>query len=220
MTRTSWFVFDAYGTLLDVESAGRRLDPPHALPPGLISVWRAKQLEYTWTLQAMRAYRDFEVLTDDALDYAVAATGSSCGAVERLRDAYLHLEPFPETLAVLKALKMSGSRLAVLSNGTAAMLARALDSAGISPALDDVISVDGISTFKPDPRAYEHALDRLGAEPSEIRFVSANAWDAAGAQRAGLDATWINRTGRPPEYGLVAASGERQDLRRLLTTLP
>jgi 2-haloacid dehalogenase len=218
VTRTSWFLFDAYGTLLDVESAGRACDPQD-LPPGVTSVWRAKQLEYTWTSQAMGAYRDFEVLTAEALEYALSATGARRGAREGLRHAYLELEPFPETLAVLKALRDSGLRLAVLSNGTAAMLATALDSAGICPFLDDIISVDEISTYKPVPRAYSHAIERLGAEPSEIRFVSANAWDAAGAQRAGLDATWINREGRPGEYGLVTASGERQDLRRLLTTL-
>jgi 2-haloacid dehalogenase len=217
MTVTSWFVFDAYGTLLDVESTVSRFDPELALTPGFTAVWRAKQLEYTWTLQAMGAYRDFWALTGDALDYAIATMGAKDVPREKLHDAYLHLEPFPEVLDVLKALKASGLRLAVLSNGTAPMLASALDSAGISPSLDEVISIDEIGIYKPDPRAYRRAVERLGVETSQIRFVSANAWDAAGAQRIGLNATWINRRGQPPEYGLADTSGQREDLRGLLT---
>jgi 2-haloacid dehalogenase len=211
MSRTSWIVFDVYGTLLDIESAAGRD------PSGLTAIWRAKQLEYTWTTQAMGPYRDFRALTADALDYAIAATGASDARRDELSDAFLRLEPFPEVGDVLSALKGSARRLAVLSNGTAPMLAGALERAGISPYLDEVISVDEIRTYKPDPRTYTYAVERLGAETAQIRFASANAWDAAGARQAGLEAVWINRTGRPAEYGMAASDGVRHDLRRLLT---
>jgi 2-haloacid dehalogenase len=99
------------------------------------------------------------------------------------------------------------------------MLTRALDGAGISPSLDHVISVDEIGTYKPDPRVYRHAVERLGVETPQIRFVSANAWDAAGARRAGLEAIWINRQGQPLEYGLADTDAEHEDLRGLLKAL-
>lgn len=219
MTFKRWFVFDAYGTLLDVESVAHVCDPKRALPPAFSAVWRAKQLEYTWTLQAMGAYRDFWTVTSDALDYAIAATGVSGFSRETLRDTYLRLDPFPEVLDVLQALRARGMRLAVLSNGTTRMLTRALDAAGVSPSLEHVISVDEISTYKPDPRVYRHAVERLGAETSQVRFVSANPWDAAGARQASLETSWINRRGQPSEYGLADTGSQHEDLRGLLTAL-
>src|SRR5687768_1200443 len=144
MTLERWYLFDAYGTLLDIESAAHRCARDRALPPAFSAAWRAKQLEYTWTLQAMGAYRDFWTVTGDALDYAIAATGARGIPRESLRNAYLRLDPFPEVLGTLRALTACGMRLAVLSNGTTPMLTRALDGAGISPSLDHVISVDEI----------------------------------------------------------------------------
>ena len=150
--------------------------------PRSAPLWRAKQLEYTWTLQAMGEYHDFWKVTGDSLDYAIAATGASGSHRRRSAMRFCDLDPFPEVLDVLQALRAHGMRLAVLSNGTTRMLTRALDAAGVSPSLDHVISVDEISTYKPDLRVYRYAVERLGVETSQIRFVSANAWDAAGAR--------------------------------------
>lgn len=216
----TWCVFDAYGTLLDVEAAVRRCDPDGALPPSLSAVWRAKQLEYTWTLQAMGAYRDFWSLTEESLDYAISATGATGAPRQELLDAYLRLDPFPEVLDVLTALRASGIRLAVLSNGTPDMLASAFEAAAVRPLLDAMISVDEIGIYKPDPRVYRHAADRLAADASRLRFVSSNAWDVAGARRVGLEVFWVNRARRPAEYGLRDECVELADLRGLLALSP
>jgi len=213
MAKSTWFLFDAYGTLLDVEPAVGRGPADREL----IAVWRAKQLEYSWTLQAMGKYRDFWTLTGEALDYATATYGASEAAGGQLRAWYLHLEPFPEVPEVLRALGAAGHGLAVLSNGTAQMLAAVFDEAGLSSSFDEVISVDEIGIYKPDPRVYWHALDRLGVDSSQVRFVSSNAWDAAGARAIGLDAIWINRRGRPGEYGITGVAGQTNDLRGLLS---
>ena len=176
-------MFDVYGTLLDVDAAVRRCDPGGALPDGFSQSWRAKQLEYSWTLQAMGAYRDFAAVTSDALDHVIAATGAGAALRRSLLDAYGSLDTFPEVGFVLRALLDAGARLAVLSNGTAPMLARALEAAAIGRWFETVISVDEIGVYKPDPRVYSHAAQRLAAPASQIDFVSSNAWDAAGARR-------------------------------------
>ena len=209
-------VFDAYGTLLDVDSAVRRCDPGRALPVGFSQRWRDKQLEYSWTLQTMGAYRDFAALTGDALDHVIAATGAGAELRESLLEAYDRLDPFPEVGFVLRALLDSGARLAVLSNGTAPMLARALDAAGIATSFEAVISVDEIGVYKPDARVYRHATQRLAAGASELDFVSANAWDAAGARRCGMRVTWVNRRAGPDEYHLADTASTVADLRGLL----
>jgi 2-haloacid dehalogenase len=210
------YLFDVYGTLLDVDSAVARCDTGETLPAGFSALWRAKQLEYTWTLQAMGSYREFSSVTRDALDYAIAATGATVASREGLLEAYHHLDAFPEVTDVLRALKASGSHLAVLSNGTAEMLGRALEHAGIGVLLDMTISVDEIGVYKPDPRVYLHAINRLGVPPAQIRFVSANAWDAAGALRCGLRVARVNRSAAPDEYLLSRASAPLDDLRGLL----
>lgn len=212
MAAAEWIVFDAYGTLFDLETSVRRTDPARALPAGFALQWRAKQLEYTWMAQAMGDYRDFWTLTGAALDWTISATGASGAPREELMDAYLRLEPYPEAGAALRALGRSGARLAVLSNGTAAMLDAALGAASLAPLLDMVISVDEIGVYKPDPRVYRHAKQRLGVPAAQIRFVSANPWDVAGAGRCGLHVVWVNRRGAPPEYDLAAAAVEVADL--------
>ena len=206
MAGAEWIVFDAYGTLFDLDTSVRRGDRARALPAGFASRWRAKQLEYTWMAQAMDDYRDFWTLTGAALDWTIRAMGASDAPRDELMSAYLKLEPYPEAAEALRALGESGARLAVLSNGTAAMLEAALGAARLAPLLDMVISVDEIGVYKPDPRVYRHAAQRLGAPAAQIRFVSANAWDAAGAGRCGLDVVWVNRHGAPPEYGLDAGA--------------
>jgi 2-haloacid dehalogenase len=210
------FVFDAYGTLLDVDSAVRRCDPGASLPDGFSQRWRSKQLEYSWTLQAMGAYRDFATLTADALDYVIRATGAGGALRERLLASYRSLEAYSEVEEVLCALRRDGARLAVLSNGTAAMLASAFAAAGIGGFFEQTISVDEIAIYKPDPRVYHHAAARLAIPASRIRFVSANAWDAAGARRCGLRVIWVNRQKVPDEYELGDSASSVVDLRGLL----
>ena len=212
------YAFDAYGTLFDVHSAVARhasLCGPQAAR--LSQTWRTKQLEYTWTRTAMGRYRDFHALTMEALDFALAAVpGAHRDAREALLDAYRTLDCYSEVPRVLSALKGQGHRVAILSNGTAAMLADAVGSAGIGDLLDDVISTDEISIFKTAPQAYALVTDRFGVTPSEVFFQSSNRWDIAGATAFGFVCNWINRTGQPDEYADLPPVKVLADLTGLL----
>lgn len=195
-------VFDAYGTLFDVNAAVRR----HADAVGpeaarLSELWRTKQLEYSWVLSLAGRYVPFWALTERALDYVLALHPEVDRAVrERLLDAYRDLDAFPEVPGVLTALRERGIRTAILTNGDAAMVDRAVASAGLADHLDAVISVDAANVFKTHPEAYRIALDRLGVRAGEVLFCSSNRWDIAGATAFGLTCAWVNRRGLPDEY--------------------
>ena len=211
-------VFDAYGTLFDVHSAVRR----HATvlgsrADGVSQLWRARQLEYSWVSTLAGRYRDFWSLTQDALDHALAAHGIEDPPLRAsLLDAYLALEAYPEVPGVLTRLREAGVRTAVLSNGSPMMLERAVKSAALGDLLDDVLSIDEIQVYKPDPRVYAFACERLGCTPDAIAFQSSNAWDAAGAAAFGFHVHWINRAGLPREYAALGPVLPLADL----STLP
>lgn len=196
--RPAALVFDAYGTLFDVHSVTAAAE---SLWPGkgaaLSQLWRTKQLEYTWLRSLMGRYEDFARVTADALDYACAALGLALEAVQRARllEAYLHLATFPEAAAALGRLR--GIRLAILSNGSPAMLEPLVFNAGLHGLVTDVLSVDEVKIFKPDPRVYRIAVDRLGVPAKAIGFVSSNCWDAIGAKAFGFRTFWVNRSGAP-----------------------
>lgn len=219
--RHSAFVFDAYGTLFDVHAAVRRhaerIGPDGQL---LSEIWRAKQLEYSWTRTLMGAYRDFWQLTEEALDFAFARVPSADRALRAdLLEAYWHLDCYPEVPSVLKALKAEGARLAILSNGSPAMLDAAVRSAALDQVLDEVFSVDAVRRFKTEPAVYDMVATAWRLYPSAVSFQSSNRWDVAGAARFGFRTVWINRSNQPDEYldlrpdvilssldGLIAAS--------------
>jgi 2-haloacid dehalogenase len=163
--------------------------------------WRRKQLQYSYQVAQMDAYEPFWEVTTRALDYALAQYGLDPAADERDRivEAYNHLSPYPDAAPTLERLGDAGYTLTVLSNGNPSMLERLADNAGLTPHLDDIISADEVSTFKPAPAVYENAARRLGLDIGACRLVSANAWDAAGAGNAGMGVAWINRRRDPPE---------------------
>ncbi len=214
MTGIGACVFDAYGTLFDVHSAVGRLSAD--IGPGaddLSKLWRSKQLEYTWLRALMGRHRDFWQVTGDALDYALAGTGvDPAGIRDRLMDAYLTLDAYPEVPPTLVRLKNAGMKLAILSNGEPAMLDAAVKGAGIESLLDDVLSVEAVGVYKPHPSVYRLAADRLGVAPSAIAFQSSNAWDVHGASCFGFRPVWVNRTGAPPERLPGGAEHELQSL--------
>lgn len=191
-------VFDAYGTLFDVHSVVARCEE---LWPGkgsaVSQLWRAKQLEYTWQRTLMGRYQDFERVTADALRYSCEMLALDCGqpALDALMDEYRRLKPFAEVLRTLPQLK--SRKLAILSNGSPEMLAAVCRHNGLDAILDAVLSVDGLKIYKPDPRVYAYAADRLGVDKRRIGFVSSNCWDACGAKSFGFRTFWINRTGAP-----------------------
>ena len=189
-------VFDAYGTLLDVRSATARL--AHELDGKAEQVgtlWRQRQLEYTWLRSLMRRHGDFWAVTRDALDHAFGALGlrDDDDLKNRLMDAYLSLDAYPDVAPALAELRRAGMRTAILSNGTPAMLKAGVRSAGIGDSLDAVLSVEDVGIFKPDPSVYQLACDRLGLERDRICFVSSNGWDVAGAATFGFQTVWLNR---------------------------
>lgn len=196
--RPAALVFDAYGTLFDVHSVTAAAE---SLWPGkgaaLSQLWRTKQLEYTWQRSLMGRYEDFAHVTAAALDYACDALNLPLGEAKRaqLLKAYLHLATFPEVAAALGRLR--GIRLAILSNGSPAMLEPVVFNAGLHGLITDVLSVDEVKIFKPDPRVYRIAVDRLGVPAKAIGFVSSNCWDAIGAKAFGFRTFWVNRSGAP-----------------------
>ncbi len=196
------FVFDAYGTLFDVHAAiahHREAVGPDA--DRLSEIWRAKQLEYTWTLTLAGRYLDFWTLTERALDYALPRTPTADRAVRsKLLDAYLALDAFPDARACLRELKRRGLRTAILSNGSPHMLDAAVAAAQLGGALDAILSVDAIRLYKPRPEVYRLATDAFAVGPGEVVFASSNRWDVMGAATFGFRAVWINRAGAPDEY--------------------
>jgi 2-haloacid dehalogenase len=195
--------FDAYGTLFDVFSVtalGEELFPGKG--DALARLWRWKQLQYSMLLSLMGRHRDFWRLTEDGLVYAAKSLGLDLTPDRRARllDAYLALAAFPDVKPGLAALKARGLRLAILSNGEPRMLEAAARSAGIIDLLDAVLSVEEVKIFKPSPRVYQLAPERLRMRPGELGFVSSNSWDIAGAASTGLETFWIQRrAGEPPE---------------------
>ena len=195
-------VFDAYGTLFDVHAAvARHAEAIGPKAQAFSDLWRVKQLEYSWVVGLMGRYEPFWTLTERALDFALAKHPEVDPTLrEKLLDAYRDLDAYAEVPGVLARLRAAGVTTAVFSNGDAAMLERAVSSAGLAELLDAVLSVDPARTFKTAPAAYQLVLDRLGAARERVLFFSSNRWDIAGAAAFGFDAVWVNRTGQPDEY--------------------
>lgn len=195
-------VFDAYGTLFDVHSAASTIE---RLFPGrgtqLSQLWRAKQLEYTFLRTLGERYVDFWAITESSLQYACDALMLPLdpGARHRLMQAYTELSPFAETLEVLLALRESQRQLAILSNGSPAMLQALVASAHMENLFARVLSADAVRQYKPAPAVYELACRSLSLPAQRIVFVSANGWDAAGAGWYGFRPYWVNRQAMPIE---------------------
>lgn len=219
--RHSAYVFDAYGTLFDVHAAVRR-HAERVGPDGqlLSEIWRAKQLEYSWTRTLMGAYQDFWKLTEQALDAAFARVPSADRSLRaELLEAYWHLDCYPEVPAVLRALKAEGARVAILSNGSPAMLEAAVRSAALETVLDEIFSVDAVRRFKTDPAVYDLVATNWRLYPSAISFQSSNRWDVAGAVCFGFRTVWINRSNQPDEYDDLPPDVILPSLQGLLTAV-
>ena len=194
-------VFDAYGTLFDFASAARGC--ADVLGDGidrLTALWRDKQLQYTWLRALQGRHADFWQVTGDALDFALATLGiDKPGLRGRLMDLYLRLDAFPEVPDVLRRLKKAGMRTAILSNGSPAMLDAVVKSSGLGALLDAVLSVEAVGVYKPHPKVYQLAVDRLAVPAAAIAFQSSNAWDAYAASAFGMRVVWCNRYAAQPE---------------------
>lgn len=209
-------VFDAYGTLFDYGAAAASCrDVLGGRFARLTALWRDKQLQYSWLRAIEGRHADFWAVTGDALDYALSALGlADTDLRTRLMNLYLTLAAFPEVPDVLRRLKASGLKTAILSNGTPKMLAAAVENAGIGASLDAVLSVEEVQVYKPNAKVYSLAVERLGLPAEAIAFVSSNGWDAWAAADFGMRAFWCNRQQQPPERlpgepaAVIASLGE------------
>jgi 2-haloacid dehalogenase len=211
-------VFDAYGTLFDFASAaaGAR-DVLGDRTQEVTTLWRDKQLQYTWLRGMQGLHADFWQVTGDALDWTLDTLGlAEPGLRERLMQLYLELEAFPEVPDVLATLKAQGYRTAILSNGSPAMLASLVDSRNLRSVLDHVISVEEVGVFKPARAVYQRCVDVMGVPAAEIAFMSSNAWDAWAASAFGMRVFWCNRYGQRPER----LPGKPDAMMRSLAELP
>lgn len=196
------YVFDAYGTVLDVHSAAAL----HAEEVGpdfqdFSDLWRTKQLEYSWVRTLMGEYVTFWQLTEEALDYALSKMPAVNPALKPvLLDAYLRLDCYPDVPGALAGMKAQGFKLALLSNGSPDMLQSAVSSAGLGHILDELFSVDSVGHFKAHPLAYTIFKEKWQLNAPDVSFVSSNRWDVAGARKAGFRTIWLNRTNLPDEY--------------------
>lgn len=186
-------VFDAYGTLFDVHSVVQACD---ACWPGkgtqLSQLWRAKQLEYTWLSSLMGHYRPFSKITRDSLEWTCESLKLNAypEQLDTVMESYLDLDLYPDVRETLGRLD---GRKAILSNGSPDMLVPLVENSRLG--FDAVLSVDEVRTYKPSPKVYQLAIDRLGTR--DIAFVSSNCWDALGAKSFGFEVYWINRAGAP-----------------------
>ncbi|MFL5259562.1 MAG: haloacid dehalogenase type II [Hyphomicrobiales bacterium] len=191
-------VFDAYGTLFDVHTPVRKLAAeigPKA--DALTRLWRQKQLEYTWLRSLMGVHADYWKVTGDALTYALASEEiDEPGLKEELMVLYLKLDPYPDALPALTALKSRGMRLAILSNGSPSMLDSTVRHAGLDKHFEHVLSVEDVGIYKPSRRVYRLAMQKLALHDAPaICFLSANPWDAQGAAQFGFQSVRIDRFG-------------------------
>lgn len=198
-------IFDAYGTLFDVAGAARVAaeepgrDALAQVWPQIAADWRAKQLEYSWLRAVTGDYVSFWQVTQDGLDWAIERAGLSedLELRERLLALYWELPAYKEAPFVLARLQAAGLRSAILSNGNKDMLEGTVDSSGVGSFLEEVISVESVSTFKPARIVYDLVGQRMGCAVSDVLFVSSNGWDIAGAQAYGFETAWVNRSGLP-----------------------
>ena len=187
-------VFDAYGTLFDVQSVAGVTEaafPGHG--DAITQIWRLKQLEYTWLRSLMGRYEDFWTVTCDSLAYTLETLGLAATPelIAGVAEAYDRLALYPEAVQALE--QLAPLRLAIFSNGSPAMLERLIAQAGVGGLLELVISVDDVGAYKPDPRGYAHVEKRLGLSRDEILFVSSNGFDIAGAKAHGFRVARIER---------------------------
>ena len=191
---TKALIFDAYGTLFDVNSAADKCkDKIGEDWENFANFWRTTQLEYTWLRSLMRRHRDFWKITEDSLDKSMKVFGVDKNMKNELLNLYKVLSPYPEVKNVLESLKEQNFKLAILSNGTPALLNELVASNNLNNLFDDLFSVEEVKVFKPDSKVYEIPTKRYNIKANQITFLSANTWDVSGGGNYGYNSVWVNR---------------------------
>jgi len=187
-------VFDAYGTLFDVNSAAEKCKGKIGDKwEGFANFWRTTQLEYTWLRSLMKRHKDFWQVTEDSLDKSMKAFKIDSSMKSELLNLYKVLSPYPEVKEVLKQLKVKKYKLAILSNGTPALLSELVKSSNLENIFDDLFSVEEVRVYKPDSKVYDLPIKKYQIKPDEVAFLSANTWDVSGGGNYGYNAIWVNR---------------------------
>ena len=194
MKKIKAIIFDAYGTLFDVNSAAEKCKEKLGDKwEGFANYWRTTQLEYTWLRSLMRRHKDFWQITEDSLDKSMNFYNIDNSMRSELLSLYKVLSPFTEVRDALKELKQSNYKLAILSNGTPDLLNELVVSNQLKDIFDDIFSVEEAGIFKPDSKVYDLPINKYNIEKNEVLFLSANTWDVSGAGNYGYNTVWVNR---------------------------
>ena len=192
--KTKAVVFDAYGTLFDVNSAAEKCkDKIGTKWEAFANFWRTTQLEYTWLRSLMKRHKNFWQVTEDSLDKSMRVFKINKNMKNELLNLYKILTPYPEVKGVLEDLKKKNFKLAILSNGTPALLNELVATNKLSNLFDDLFSVEEVKVYKPDSRVYEIPVKKYNVKANEITFLSANTWDVSGGGNYGYNSVWVNR---------------------------
>ena len=187
-------IFDAYGTLFDVNSAAEKCkDKIGDKWEGFANFWRTTQLEYTWLRSLMKRHKNFWQITEDSLDKSMKTFNIDSAMRNELLNLYKALSPFKEVPETLKKLKERNLRLAILSNGTPSLLTQLVKNNNIDNLFDDLFSIEEVGIYKPDAKVYDLPIKKYKIEKSQVAFLSANTWDVSGGGNYGYQAIWVNR---------------------------
>ena len=194
MMKTKAVVFDAYGTLFDVNSAAEKCKDKIGVKWEIFAnFWRTTQLEYTWLRSLMKRHKNFWDVTEDSLDKSMKVFNINKNMKNELLSLYKILSPYPEVKEVLEDLKKKNFKLAILSNGTPDLLNELVESNKLNNLFDDLFSIEEVKIYKPDPRVYELPIKKYKIKSDEITFLSANTWDVSGGGNFGYNSIWVNR---------------------------
>ena len=194
MSKVKAVIFDAYGTLFDVNSAAEKCKNKIGDKwEGFANYWRTTQLEYTWLRSLMKRHKDFWKVTQDSLDKSMKVFNINPNMREELLSLYKKLSTFPEVNETLKQLKNKKLKLAILSNGSPELLNELVDSNNLKEIFDDLFSIEEVKIYKPDNKVYEIPINKYKIKPEEIFFLSSNTWDVSGGGNYGYQSIWVNR---------------------------
>jgi len=217
MKNVKAIIFDAYGTLFDVNSAAEKCkDKIGDKWEGFANFWRTTQLEYTWLRSLMKRHKDFWQVTEDSLDKSMNAFNIDKSMRSELLDLYKILNTFPEVKDVLNKLKEKNYKLAILSNGTPALLNKLVKSNNLENIFDDIFSIEEVGIYKPDSRVYDIPIKKYQIQKNEVTFLSANTWDVSGSGNYGYNAIWVNRNNNIFDNLDYKPKNEVKNLKKLL----
>ena len=217
MENSKAIVFDAYGTLFDVNSAAEKCkDKIGNKWENFANFWRTTQLEYTWLRSLMKKHKNFWQITEDSLDKSMETFQIDKSLRNDLLNLYKQLSPYPEVKNVLENLKKQSFKLAILSNGTPELLNHLVKSSDLENLFDNIFSVEEVKIYKPDPKVYDIPVNKYKASKGEITFLSANTWDVSGAGNYGYNSIWVNRNNSVFDKLDYKPKNEIKNLKQLL----